>query len=51
MIGEPVFGQIKGARGERQLLLRGLKKAPGKWRLYRLTHDLLKRYRAGLAAS
>ena len=47
---EPVFGQIKGARGVGQLLLRELEKARGEWRLYRLTHDLLKLYRAGLAA-
>jgi transposase len=45
---EPVFGQIKGARGFRRFSLRGLEKVRGEWRLVCLTHNLLKiwRYRS-----
>jgi transposase len=45
---EPVFGQIKGARGFRRFCLRGLEKIKGEWRLVCLTHNLLKiwRYRS-----
>jgi hypothetical protein len=39
---EPVFGQIKQARGFRQLLLRGLDKARGEWSLICTAHNLLK---------
>jgi hypothetical protein len=39
---EPVFGQIKQARGFRQLLLRGLDKARGEWALVCTAHNLLK---------
>ena len=39
---EPVFGQIKQARGFRQFLLRGLKKVQAEWALLCLTHNLLK---------
>jgi hypothetical protein len=39
---EPVFGQIKQARGFRQLLLRGLDKAKGEWALICTAHNLLK---------
>ena len=39
---EPVFGQIKQARGFRQFLLRGLKKVRGEWALICMTHNLLK---------
>jgi hypothetical protein len=39
---EPVFGQIKQARGFRQFLLRGLKKVQGEWALLCMTHNLLK---------
>lgn len=39
---EPVFGQIKGARGFRQFSLRGLSKVQGEWTLVCLTHNLLK---------
>jgi transposase len=42
---EPVFGQIKQARGFRQFLLRGLKKVQGEWALICMTHNLLKIYR------
>lgn len=43
---EPIFGQIKQARGFRQLLLRGLEKARGEWSMICTTHNLLKLYRA-----
>jgi transposase len=39
---EPVFGQIKQARGFRQFLLRGLKKVQGEWALLCMTHNILK---------
>lgn len=39
---EPVFGQIKQARGFRQHLLRGLDKARGEWALICTAHNLLK---------
>lgn len=42
---EPVFGQIKQARGFRQFLLRGLQKVQGEWALICLTHNILKLYR------
>lgn len=45
VIVEPVFGQIKGARGFRRFLLRGLAKVQGEWRLVCLTHNLLKVWR------
>ena len=44
-IVEPVFGQIKQARGFRQFLLRGLSKVRGEWALVCLTHNILKLYR------
>lgn len=44
-IVEPVFGQIKQARGFRQFLLRGLKKVQGEWALVCLTHNILKLHR------
>ena len=44
-IVEPVFGQIKQARGFRQFLLRGIKKARGEWALVCATHNILKMYR------
>jgi transposase len=48
---EPVFGQIKGARGFRRFSLRGLRKVRGEWRLVCLTHNLLKLWRYGCAPS
>jgi transposase len=42
---EPVFGQVKQARGFRQFSLRGLKKMRAEWRLVGLTHNLLKLWR------
>ena len=47
VIVEPVFGQIKEARGFRRFLLRGLEKIRGEWRLVCLTHNLLKMWRYG----
>lgn len=44
---EPVFGQIKQARGFRQFLLRGLEKVSAEWNLVALTHNLLKLFRSG----
>jgi transposase len=46
-IVEPVFGQIKEARGLRRLVLRGLEKARGEFSLIALTHNLLKLFRHG----
>ena len=39
---EPVFGQIKEARGFRCFLLRGLEKVTGEWSLLCTAHNLLK---------
>jgi hypothetical protein len=39
---EPVFGQIKQARGFRQFLLRGLNKVSAEWSLLCTVHNLLK---------
>ena len=51
VIVEPVFGQIKEARGFRRFSFRGLLKIAGEWSLVCLTHNLLKlwRYRCALA--
>lgn len=43
---EPVFGQIKAARGIRAFLLRGLEKVQSEWKLICATHNLLKMFRA-----
>ena len=45
---EPVFGQIKQARGFRQFLLRGLAKVDREWRLICTGHNLLKLFRFGV---
>jgi hypothetical protein len=45
---EPVFGQIKQARGLRQFLLRGLEQVQAEWELWCLTHNLLKLHRFGV---
>ena len=55
-IVEPVFGQIKQARGFRQFLLRGVAKVSGEWSLVCTTHNILKlwksgRFKPGLALS
>ena len=43
---EPVFGQIKHARGFRQFLLRGLHKVRGEWAMVCTAHNLTKLHRA-----
>ena len=45
-LSEPGFGQIKQARGFRQFLLRGKKKAKGEWRFICTGHNILKLFRA-----
>ena len=44
-IVEPVFGQIKQARGFRRFSLRGLSKVRAEWAFVCLTHNILKLYR------
>ena len=46
-VAEPAFGQIKGPRGFRQFLLRGIRKVRAEWRLICLTHNILKLWRSG----
>ena len=48
---EPIFGQIKQARGFRQFLMRGLEKMRGEWHLICLTHNLLKLFGAQIRAA
>ena len=43
---EPVFGQIKQARGFRQFVLRGKRKVEAEWALVCATHNILKLYAA-----
>jgi transposase len=50
-IVEPVFGQIKGVRGIRKFLLRGLAKVSAEWQLICLTHNLLKVWRRATHAA
>jgi transposase len=45
-IVEPVFGQIKEARGFRRFSFRGVLKVTAEWALICLTHNLLKLFRA-----
>jgi transposase len=42
---EPVFGQIKEARGIRRFRLRGMSKVTSEWKLICATHNLLKLFR------
>ena len=46
-IVEPVFGQIKAARGFRQFLMRGLKAVTAEWTLVCIAHNILKMWRSG----
>ena len=46
-IVEPVFGQIKEARGFRRFSFRGLENCQAEWDLVCLTHNLLKLFRSG----
>jgi transposase len=48
---EPVFGQIKGARGLDRFLLRGLEKVNGEWTLMAITHNIGKLHKAALATT
>ena len=43
---EPVFGQIKEARGFRRFHLRGLPKVRGEWSMIATAHNLLKLHKA-----
>jgi transposase len=45
-IVEPVFGQIKAARGFRQFLMRGIEKVRAEWAMICTAHNLLKLARA-----
>jgi transposase len=46
VLPEPVFGQIKQARGFRQFLLRGEDKTGGEWKIICAGHNLLKLFGA-----
>lgn len=46
---EPVFGQIKEARGIRRFRLRGLTQVASEWKLICATHNLLKLFRHRLS--
>lgn len=46
---EPVFGQIKGARGITRFRRRGLAAASSEWTLIATTHNILKMWRHGTA--
>jgi hypothetical protein len=48
---EPVFGQIKVARGLNRFRMRGVEKVNGEWALITTTHNLLKLFRASKAAA
>ena len=48
-IVEPVFGQIKEARGLRRFLLRGIDNVRAEFNLIAMTHNLLKLFRFGSA--
>ena len=50
-IVEPVFGQIRGARGLDRFRLRGLEKVNGEWSLMATTQNLLKLFRVSLATA
>src|SRR5512146_385690 len=47
---EPVFGQIKQARGFRQFLLRGVEKVRAEWAMICTAHNLLKLFTLAKAA-
>ena len=47
---EPVFGQIKQARGFRQFLLRGVEKVRAEWAMICTTHNLVKLFTLAKAA-
>ena len=47
---EPVFGQIKQARGFRQFLLRGVEKVRAEWAMICTAHNLVKLFTLAKAA-
>ena len=47
---EPVFGQIKAARGFRQFLYRGLERVSAEWSMLCTAHNILKLAAARFAA-
>ena len=47
---EPVFGQIKQARGFRQFLLRGVEKVRAEWAMICTAHNILKKFTLADAA-
>ena len=47
---EPVFGQIKQARGFRQFLLRGVEKVHAEWSIVCSAHNLLKLFQCTIAS-
>ena len=49
VIVEPVFGQIKEARGFRRFSLRGLEAVGAEWQLVAAVHNLGKLFTSGLA--
>src|SRR5665213_1708128 len=49
-VAEPVFGQIKQARGFRQFLLRGVEKVRAEWAMICSVHNLLKLFTLANAA-
>ena len=49
MIVEPVFGQIKEARGFRRFSLRGLEAVQAEWLLVAAVHNLGKLFTSGRA--
>ena len=51
VIVEPVFGQIKEARGFRRFSFRGLHRVAAEWSLICLTHNLLKLHRVRWATT
>ncbi len=46
---EPVFGQIKDARGFDRFMRRGIEACRSEWSLICATHNLLKLWRSGKA--
>ena len=49
VIVEPVFGQIKQARGFRRFSFRGIEKVRAEWSFVCATHNLLKLFRSGFS--
>ena len=48
---EPVFGQIKQARGFRQFLLRGIENVTGEWSIVCTAHNVLKLFQGRIASA